>query len=155
MSENTARKSNPTAEEIKIKLANETDAESLARLVAENGFDYPTEVSLVRERLKDLLDAGDCVLVAALDSQIVGMILLHCTRFLHRPPDGRIAALVVSEHYRNRRVGARLVETAEKIFREWNCGRIEVSSGIKREAAHRFYTRAGFSEAPKRFIKNL
>ena len=117
MFENTARKSNLAAEEIRTRAASEADAESLARLVGENGFDYPTDVSLVRERLKDLLAAGDCVLVAACDSEIMGMILLHRTRFLHRPPDGRISALVVAENHRNRHVGVRLVEAAEKIFR--------------------------------------
>lgn len=155
MSENAEQESSFAAVEIEFRSAGEADAESLARLVAENGFGYPTEISLVRERLKDLIAAGDCVLVAARDSQIIGMILLHRTRFLHRPPDGRISALVVSENYRNLSVGAQLVSKAEEIFRSWNCGRIEVSSGIKREAAHRFYIRAGFSEAPKRFIKNL
>jgi GNAT superfamily N-acetyltransferase len=102
-----------------------------------------------------LIAAGDLVLVAVYDSKIIGMILLHRTRFLHRLPDGRISALVVSEKYRSFGVGARLVEAAETVFRNWGCGRIEVSSGIKREAAHKFYIRAGFSEQPKRFIKNL
>lgn len=142
-------------EEIEIRQADESDTNALALLVAERGFDYPTEISLVRERLSSLNRAGDCVLVAVYDSKVIGMALLHCTRFLHRPPDGRIVSLVISEIYRSRGIGARLIETAESIFRNWGCGRVEVSSGAAREAAHRFYVRAGYSEQPKRFIKLL
>ncbi|HEX8636419.1 MAG TPA: GNAT family N-acetyltransferase [Pyrinomonadaceae bacterium] len=147
--------SNFVKEKINIRQADESDANALASLVAERGFDYPTEISLVRERLADLIDAGDCILVAVYDSKIVGMALLHRTRFLHRPPDGRIVSLVISESFRSRGVGARLIEAAESFFRNWGCGRVEVTSGAARTAAHRFYVRAGYSEHPKRFIKLL
>jgi GNAT superfamily N-acetyltransferase len=139
--------------EVQIRQACETDAEALARLVAE--LDYPTEASLVNERLSDLHEAGDCLLVAIYQSQVIGMALLHRTRFLHRRPDGRISTLGVFESYRSRGVGVRLIEAAEAVFRKWGCGRIEVSSGAKRQAAHRFYIREGFTEQPKRFIKLL
>lgn len=142
-------------EELKIRRADLADVDALASLVAERGFGYPTETALVRERLEELTRAGDCVLLAIYEAKIVGMVLLHRTRFLHRPTDGRISSLVVSESYRGRGIGARLLEAAEAIFRDWGCARVEVSSGAAREAAHRFYLRAGFSEAPKRFIKLL
>src|SRR5262249_41914837 len=140
-------------EDLKIRQAIKSDATALSALVAELG--YPTEVPLVRERLTELHRAGDCLLVAVYHSQVIGMALLHRTRFLHRPPDGRISTLGVFATYRGRGIGARLVEAAEAIFREWGCGRIEVSSGAQREAAHRFYQREGYSEQPKRFIKLL
>ncbi len=142
-------------EEIKIRQADDSDTNALALLVAERGFDYPTEISLVRERLNDLIRAGDRILVAVYDSKPIGMALLHRTHFLHRSPDGRIVSLVISEIYRGRGVGARLIEAAESVFRNWGCGRVEVTSGAAREAAHRFYIRAGYSEQPKRFIKLL
>lgn len=147
--------SNFVKEEINIRQAGEADADVLALLVAERGFDYPTEIQLVRERLVDLIDAGDCILVAVYDSKVIGMALLHRTRFLHRAPDGRIVSLVISETYRSRGVGARLIEAAESVFRDWGCGRVEVTSGSAREAAHRFYLREGYSEQSKRFIKLL
>ena len=142
-------------EKIEIRRADESDTNALASLVAERGFDYPTEISLVRERFSDLHRAGDYILVAVYNSKIIGMALLHRTHFLHRPPDGRIVSLVISETYRSRGVGARLIGAAESVFRNWGCGRVEVTSGAVREAAHRFYVRAGYSEQPKRFIKLL
>jgi GNAT superfamily N-acetyltransferase len=140
-------------EDLIIRQATKSDAAALSALVAE--LDYPTEAPVVRERLTELHRAGDCLLVAVYQSQVIGMALLHRTRFLHRPPDGRISTLGVFAAYRNRSVGARLLEAAEAIFREWDCGRIEVSSGAQRKDAHRFYLREGYIEQPKRFIKLL
>lgn len=142
-------------EEIEIRQANESDTNWLASLVSERGFDYPTEVSLVQERFSHLNRAGDCILVAVLNSKVIGMALLHRTHFLHRPPDGRIVSLVISETYRSRGVGACLIEAAESVFRNSGCGRVEVTSGATRESAHKFYVRSGYSEQPKRFIKIL
>ena len=141
--------------EISIRQATASDAEALAFLVAEPGFDYPTESSLVRQRLIDLIRAGDCILVAVYKSELIGMALLHRTRFLHRVPDGRISSLVVAESYRGQGIGALLIKKAESVFHKWGCGRVEVSSGAKREAAHKFYNREGYTEQPKRFIKIL
>ena len=143
------------SEEIKIRQAEESDSNELAVLLAEPGFDYPTEISFVKDRLIELFRAGDRILVAVYDSKIIGMALLHRTYFLHRRPDGRISSLVVSENYRSLGIGALLIKEAEKVFRQWNCGRIEVTSGSKREAAHKFYLREGFVEQPKRFVKLL
>lgn len=142
-----------TPEEMQIRQADEPDADALALLVAELG--YPTEASQARERLIDIKRAGDSVLVAAHNSKVIGMAVLHRTRFLHRPPDARISTLVVFEKYRNFGIGTRLVEAAEAVFHEWGCERVEVTSGAKREAAHRFYNREGYIEQPKRFVKPL
>lgn len=140
-------------EELEIRQANESDIDALAALVAELG--YPTEVSIVGERLNDLTGAGGTVLVAVQTQNVVGLAVLLRTLYLHRPPDGRIATLVVSRTYRNRGIGARLVAAAETIFRESGCERVEVTSGIEREAAHRFYNREGYNEQRKRFVKRL
>lgn len=142
-----------TNEEMDIRQADERDADALTSLVAELG--YPTESSSVRGPLTNLNSVGDCVLVAVCNSKIIGTALLHRTRFLHRPPDGRISTLVVSESYRGRGIGARLVEAAESVLHKWGCGRVEVSSGAKRQRAHEFYNREGYVEEPKRFIKSL
>lgn len=149
----TRKTSSFVIEEMQIRQANEFDADALALLVEELG--YPTKASQARTRLLDINRAGDAVLVAVYESKVIGMIVLHRTRFLHREPDGRIATLVVFDKYRSCGIGARLVEAAEAIFREWGCQRIEVSSGAQREAAHKFYRREGYIEQLKRFIKPL
>lgn len=142
-------------EEVKISFAEESDTDSLAKLVGEKGFDYPTEIGFVRERLAELLQNGDQILLAIYNAEIIGMAILHRTFFLHRFPDGRISSLVVAEEFRSFGIGSLLMKEAEKVFRQWNCGRIEVTSGAKREAAHKFYLLQGFTEQPKRFVKIL
>jgi GNAT superfamily N-acetyltransferase len=141
--------------EIEIREAAEPDVAALTLLLAERGFDYPTKIVDVRERFLELYREGDRILVAVRDSNVIGMVTLHRTRFLHRRPDGRIVSLVISESHRSRGAGAFLVKAAEAIFREWGCGRVEVTSGNQREGAHRFYLRSGYSIEAKRFIKRL
>ena len=140
-------------EKIIIRDAILSDSPALA--IIESQLSYPMEEALVRERMKELIEAGDRILVAEYDSEVIGMIVLHRTYFLHRPPDGRVSTLGVLDGYRNFGVGKMLLEEAERIFRELGCTRVEVTSGGQREDAHRFYIREGYTEYPKRFIKKL
>ena len=140
-----------SAPDVRIRPAVEADAADLAGLVAELG--YPTEVPVVRQRLTELLAAGDQALVAEHAGRAVGLVLLHRMHLLHRAPDGRIATLVVADGFRSQGLGERLLRAAEQELQQQGCGRVEVSSGAQREAAHRFYRRAGYEEQPKRFIK--
>ena len=130
-----------------------SDSSTLA--VIESQLAYQMEEALIRERMKELNEAGDRILVAVYNSEVIGMIVLHRTYFLHRPPDGRVSTLGVLDGYRNFGVGKKLLEEAEKIFRELGCTRVEVTSGGQRVDAHRFYLREGYVEYPKRFRKDL
>ncbi len=139
--------------QLNIRDAVLSDSPSLA--VLESQLSYPMEESLVRERMKELTEAGDRILVAEFNDNVIGMIVLHRTYFLHRPPDGRVSTLAVLEGYRNYGVGKKLLEKAESVFRNLGCGRVEVTSGGQRDDAHRFYIREGYTEYPKRFRKVL
>jgi GNAT superfamily N-acetyltransferase len=143
--------STASLDDIRIRPATPADAQDLATLVAELG--YPTNSAAAATRLSDLTAAGDAVLVAERQGRVVGLVMLHRTHFLHRPPDGRIVTLVVTQACRSQGVGHLLLTAAEQLLRQWGCGRVEVSSGAQREAAHRFYLRAGYVEQPKRFVK--
>jgi GNAT superfamily N-acetyltransferase len=140
---------------LEIRSANEGDVAAMTALLAANGFDHPTNALLVRERFHALLEAGDEILVAVFGSVVIGMVTLHRTPFLHRKPDGRIVSLVVAEAHRGRGVGARLVAAAEATLRAQGCGRVEVTSGDRRDRAHAFYVRAGYRAESKRFVKVL
>ncbi|TYZ11858.1 GNAT family N-acetyltransferase [Hymenobacter lutimineralis] len=139
--------------EVSIRPASSVDAEALANLVAE--LDYPTAPALLRTRLNELTAAGDQVLVAEYQAQVIGMVHLHRTPFLHRAPDGRIVTLGVLAAYRNQQIGAKLLAAAEHQFQQEGCGRVEVTSGFPREAAHRFYQRAGYEPQSRSFVKVL
>ncbi|RYU82190.1 GNAT family N-acetyltransferase [Hymenobacter persicinus] len=136
---------------VSIRPATPADANDLAALVAE--LDYATTPAVVANRLAELTAAGDLLLVAEYETRGIGLVHLHRTPFLHRPPDGRIVTLGVLAIYRNQQLGAKLLAAAEQQLWAWGCGRVEVTSGIPREAAHRFYQRLGYEPQSRRFVK--
>ncbi|RAK65909.1 GNAT family N-acetyltransferase [Hymenobacter edaphi] len=138
---------------VTFRPASPDDATALAALVASVG--YPTEAVVLSRRLAELTAAGDQVLVAALQGRVVGYAHLHRMPFLHRAPDGRVVTLAVAEELRSQGLGRLLLQAAEQVLRGWGCGRIEITSGFAREAAHRFYRREGYEEQSKRFVKLL
>jgi GNAT superfamily N-acetyltransferase len=52
-------------------------------------------------------------------------------------------------------VGKALMSSLETAAQEAGCTKIEITSGTQRDGAHAFYTRLGYSEKPKRFLKSL
>jgi GNAT superfamily N-acetyltransferase len=144
-----------TARAIAIRPAGTGDAEAVASLLAQLG--YPQTVELVGERLDELsaLDSAR-VLVATNGDDVVGVGALHVLPVLHEQPKlGRVTALVVARRCRGRGVGQALMDALETMAREAGCGRIEVTSNLRREGAHAFYERLGYEETSKRFVKPL
>jgi N-acetylglutamate synthase-like GNAT family acetyltransferase len=138
---------------VKIRDAGVTDIPAITTLLAQLG--YPDTEETVRSRFNAVLTTGSKVLLAQSDGIVLGLAALDCTRHLHRPPDGRLTALVVAADYRHAGIGKRLLEATEVVFRDWGCARAELSSGGRRADAHRFFRREGYVEAPKRFRKSL
>lgn len=138
---------------LKIRDAGVADIPAITVLLAH--FGYPDTEETVRSRFNAVLASGGRVLVAQSDGILLRLAALDCARRLHRPPDGRLTALVVAADYRHGGIGRRLLEAAEVVFREWGCARAELSSGGSRVDAHRFYLREGYVETPKRFLKSL
>ena len=138
---------------LKICEADVVDIPAMTTLVAHLG--YPNTEETVRSRYDAILASGGRVLVAQTNGTLLGLAALDCTRHLHRPPDGRLTALVVAAEYRHAGIGKRLLEAAEVVFRVWGCARVELSSAGGRANAHRFYLREGYVETPKRFLKSL
>lgn len=143
----------PGTQALLIREANESDVAALVALTAELG--YETNPDDVRKRLAEMVAAGDRVVLAECAEFVAGYVTVHQTRFLHCPPTGRVSALVVTEATRSLGVGAQLVAAAEQIARAWGCHRMEVTSNLKRDRAHAFYERLGYSQSSKRFVKNL
>ncbi|CAN5590105.1 hypothetical protein BH10BAC5_BH10BAC5_06970 [soil metagenome] len=140
-------------EDIHFRKAEGFDIAAMKMLEEQLG--YPIETVKIIQRFEEILAAGDVIMVAEFRSKVIGMILLHRTYFLHRPPDGRISTLVVDEKFRGSGIGKLLLDKAEAVFLKWGCRRIEVTSGKDRIEAHNFYMKAGYNEYPKRFRKLL
>ncbi|MGL4716568.1 MAG: GNAT family N-acetyltransferase [Aeromonas sp.] len=101
-------------------------------------------------------DPASAVLLASQADKVVGVLVWHRLAPLHVAPAwGLISALVVDEGARGAGIGAALLKGAEQMARAAGCAQLELSSSLKREAAHRFYLAQGYQERPKRFIKLL
>lgn len=134
-----------TGTPIEIRPITLDDADAAARLSGELG--YPVDLAAMRVRLDLLLDLPDHgIFVASQGAEVLGWI--HVTAVLHLQSDPRaeIGGLVVTERARGKRVGARLVAQAEEWAIENGLDTILVRSQIKREDAHRFYLREGYTQ---------
>lgn len=72
---------------------------------------------------------------------------------MHDRPNGRIVALVVTEAFRIRGIGRRLLRHAEDLLVDGNAGQIVVNCALDREDAHAFYDGAGYARIGLRFVK--
>jgi GNAT superfamily N-acetyltransferase len=141
------------AETLTIRAPEAADGSAIAHLFSQLG--YPAEGGDVTARLL-APDPASAVLLASLADKVVGVLVWHRLAPLHVAPAwGLISALVVDEGARGAGVGAALLKGAEQMARAAGCAHMELSSSLKREAAHRFYLAQAYQERPKRFIKLL
>jgi GNAT superfamily N-acetyltransferase len=143
-----------------IRLASPNDAPAIASLLGELG--YPAEADRVRARMTRLLTGGDnardAVFVATDSRQTtpIGVLALHRFAALHDDADvALIMALVISERARGGGVGRQLVDAASQTARQWGCGRMLVTTHVRRADAHAFYERIGFELTGRRYAKTL
>jgi GNAT superfamily N-acetyltransferase len=141
---------------LEVRSAVAEDAPAVAGLLAELGYPQP-DVETVVQRLRDMAGRSSVrVLVAVAHGEVVGVASLQEVSLLHdRRPLGRLSTMVVTERWRGRGVGRALVEALEELARGAGCGRMEVTSNLRRAAAHAFYQRLGYEDRSKRFVKRL
>lgn len=133
---------------VEIRRAQATDVPSISALLSELG--YPASPAEVEDRLLRR-DSSHCVLVTA-----GGLIALHrVPRLAEGSPFPRITALVVGADRRGHGIARALLSAAEDVARQWGCQLIEVSSARQpeRDAAHAFYTAAGFEDTGQRSVR--
>ena len=138
-----------TSDILTIRPPEADDGRAIAHLFSQLG--YPAEGGDVTARLL-APDPASAVLLASQADKVVGVLVWHKLAPLHVAPAwGLISALVVDEGAR----GAALLKEAEQMARATGCAQLELSSSLKREAAHRFYLAQDYQERPKRFVKLL
>ena len=137
-----------------LRPAEERDAPVLAALFSALGHDATaSDVSRRLARAREL-DPRGFQAVAESDDEVVGFVAAHLTPMLHRElPVGRVTTLVVAEGRRGQGVGSFLLAAAEAWCRERGTVRIELTTGVEREEAHRFYDRRGFRREGLRFVR--
>ncbi len=93
-------------------------------------------------------------LVAEADGMAVGFLSCHGQLLLHHMGWAyEIQELFVEEAYRSAGIGKKLLEALEAILSEREYDVLEVTSNVKRTAAHKFYLQNGFVQSHVKFTK--
>jgi GNAT superfamily N-acetyltransferase len=139
---------------VTVRDAQVSDAPRLADLIVELG--HGIEVADVRRNLEILSVNGMLPLVASYGDEVIGMCGLSAMVTVHRDaPVGRISVMIVTEDHRGRGIGALLLAEAERRLSGQGCRIVEVTSNMRREAAHDFYEKLGYERTSFRFMKLL
>jgi len=96
-----------------------------------------------------------CIL-AAEGGKAIGFLSLNIDYQLHHAAKvATIEELVVNAEHRGRGVGGLLLESAVQHAKDAKCDVIELTSGIARERAHKFYIKNGFAKSSLKFVMGL
>lgn len=143
-----------------IKNATEKDIPSILELLYELGRPEPIdkrEITVFKNKIKDYFsDPSKIILVAEIDSEIVGLVSIILLRRLnHAKFEMYIPELVVKEEHRFSGVGKKLIAKCVEVSKKKNCYRIRLESGNQRKESHKFYKGLGFEQSGFSFSKNL
>lgn len=129
-----------------VRPARAEDAARLTDLSVQLG--YPVSQAEVRQRLVEqiLPDAENALFVAeTTGGEVIGWAHAYIRALITDPPNIELGGLVVDERYRSCGVGAKLVQRVENWARGRGIEAVFVRSNIKRERAHKFYQRIGYT----------
>ena len=130
---------------VPIRPLREADLRAVADLAQQLG--YAASPAELTDRFGPLAHSpAHAVLVAeSAEGGVAGWIHVGTSLALIHGPEAEIHSLVVDERLRGRGIGAALVAAAEAWARSRDLRRVRVRCQVKREDAHRFYTREGFT----------
>ena len=140
---------------MEIRKADVTDDERIAELLTQ--LDYDGTAAFVKEKILQLNERPEEeLLVAVEEERVVGVLSIHFMPQLAMRGDiARISYFCVEERSRSRGVGRAMEAYCEQLAQARGCDRIEVHCEARRERAHAFYLRQGYTESPKYLVKAL
>jgi ribosomal protein S18 acetylase RimI-like enzyme len=147
--------------QVKLIPAKMTDAKSIIELQAQLDRPLPKNKHQIRkfqQLVKDYIRLKDSrgIILATSNSKVIGMVSYILIDRLNQPlSELWIPELVVTNEYRNRGIGKRLVQKCESIARRNKCYRIRLESRNDRIDSHDFYKKIGFSQMALAFEKKL
>ena len=136
----------------KIRSATINDASDISELSKQLG--YPNIASDIIDRLNTIMNSDDHRVYVAYIPQgkTIAWIHIFAAQRIESEPFAEIGGFVVSESFRNKGIGKKLLEVAEKWSISQNLGKLRVRSKIEREDAKRFYLKMGFFVAKNQSV---
>ena len=137
------------------------DIPSLLELLYELGRPKPqkdNELETFAKLLKNYMQEDDKkILVAELEnSKIIGMVsIVFLSRLNQNTLEMYVPELIVSQNYRSKGIGKKLINFSIDLGKEKKCHRIRLESGNQRNESHKFYKHLGFENSSIFFTKNL
>ena len=115
------------------------------------------EIEVFEKQIKQYISNSDKqILVAELDSKIVGMVSLMFISRLNRDKlELYIPELIVSKENTRKGFGNTLIEQCIKLAKEKKCHRIRLESGNQRIESHQFYKKLGFTQHALSFTLDI
>ncbi len=148
-------------ENITIREPTYDDIPSLLELLYELGRPKPqtdNELEKFTALLKNYMQEDDKkILVAQIEnSKIIGMIsMVFLSRLNQNTSEMYVPELIVSQNYRSKGIGKKLINFSIELGKEKKCHRIRLESGNQRIESHKFYKHLGFEDSSVFFTKNL
>ena len=146
----------PTVEFVPVRIARASDADGIARLTMQLG--YEVDAPTVSARLSRILARQDQrFMVAELDDRLVGWVHAIVWEFVETGPFVILGGLVVDRSLRRKGIGRTLVIKAEEWAVEQGCSVVRLWSSVARTEAHRFYEQLGYSNIKSQysFVKSV
>jgi PhnO protein len=138
---------------VSIRKANKQDAEAIYALVCELEnikFSKATFVDLFRTNLKDGRIGYFVVLI---DERIVGFGSIYLNKLLHHCGIvAEIQELIITEAYRDKKIGSNLLSEMIKWSEQQGAKQIEVCCNNSRIKAHSFYKSNGFMQTHQKLV---
>jgi len=127
---------------VKIRQANEEDIKAIENMV----FEWlKWKRKRVKTIIKVLKSKDHLILVAELDSQIIGILhMIFYLDIVHGATNCHINLLLVKEDYRGKGIGKNLLNEAVKLAKKKNVVEIHVDTIF--EDAAKFYRKFGFKD---------
>lgn len=117
-----------------------------------NQLGYPTSLKAVQKRLSGLLKQKNHHACVAVENGVVlGWMDLEVIASLIYDVRVELRVLVVDENHRGKGIGKAMLNYAKTFARKKKVKTLFLRTNIKREGAHKFYEREGFSKTKTSF----
>ena len=128
-----------------VRRATEADAQSVAQLSGELGYDADADV--MRDRIRKVLVSDADLLIVAVDapSEVIGWLQAHAAHVVETGFRVEILGLVVANKTRRLGVGRLLVQEAESWARSLSADAVVARTNTKRIESHPFYLALGYT----------